>query len=124
MEILNSLRFPFKVDAASGQLREEHDYDSYIKQLIRQVLLTNLGERINRPDFGCNIKSMVFDLNNPATSTFGKTIVYQALTRWLSSYIKTEAIEVLSEESTLYVSVEYTVIANGEKRFLNVELSI
>lgn len=124
MDVLNSLRFPFKVDATSGQLREEHDYDIYIKQLIRQVLLTNLGERINRPDFGCNIKSMVFDLNNPATSTFGKTIVYQALNQWLSSYIKTEKIEVLSEESTLYVSVEYTVIANGEKRFLNVELSI
>ena len=31
----------------------EKDGDDHIRDLIDQVLFTNLGERISRPDFGC-----------------------------------------------------------------------
>ena len=124
MSELNANFFPFSIDGSGGALREERDYDSYISQLIKQVLLTNLGERINRPDFGCDIKRMVFGLNNPATATYGRTIIYQALTTWLANYIRPDNIEVSAEQEKLLILVEYTVIAKGEKRFLNVELSI
>ena len=42
------LHYPFAVDAAAGRLAEVQDYDAYVRQLIRQVLLTAQGERINR----------------------------------------------------------------------------
>lgn len=122
--VLNANFFPFSIDRSGGRLREERDYDTYIAQLVRQVLLTNLGERINRPDFGCNIKRMVFDLNNPAATGFGRTLIYQALSKWLADYIQVNNIEVRAEEEKLIITVEYTVIAKGETRFLNVEMTL
>jgi phage baseplate assembly protein W len=124
MDTLNAISFPFSVDTTADRIREERDYDAYIVQLIKQVLLTNLGERINRPDFGSQIRSMVFGLNNPAAASYGRTLVYQALTTWLSDFIRPDNVDVQSIEEKLIVIVEYTVIAKGEKRFLNVELSV
>ena len=122
MSELNAIFYPFTIDASASRVREERDYDAYIVQLIKQVLLTNLGERINRPEFGSNIRQMVFA--PMATTTYTRTLVYQALERWLSNYIRTENVDVEAEESTMRVSVEYTVIAKGKKRFLNVEVNV
>ena len=123
MEILNAIRFPIAIDASGGRLGEEHDYNAYMVQLIKQVILTNLGERINRPDFGSNTRQMLFGLNSPAAATYGRTLVYEALTTWLDGYIKVEDVQATAVEETLTISVDYIVIALGEKRFLNVELT-
>lgn len=122
MSDLNAIFFPFTIDASASRLREERDYEAYIVQLVKQVLLTNLGERINRPDFGSNIRQMVFA--PMATTAYTRTLVYQALERWLSNYIRTESVAVEAEESTMRITVEYRVIARGTKRYLNVELEI
>jgi uncharacterized protein len=123
MAVLNAIRFPFAIDASGGRLREERSYDAYMVQLIKQVILTGLGERINRPDFGSNTRQMVFGPNNPAAATYGRTLVYQALTTWLEGYIRVEDVQVRAVQETLTVTVEYIVIAQGEKRFLNLELT-
>jgi phage baseplate assembly protein W len=117
------IRFPFAIDAAAGRLAEEPDYDAYVRQLIRQVLLTAQGERINRPDFGAGVRRMVFAPNSPGTASLSKTFVYQALTRWLSTVIKVETITATAVEERLDIGVNYIVIANGERRYLNLEVS-
>jgi len=123
--VQNAIRFPFALDRGGGRIREEGDYENYVRQLIRQVLLTNLGERINRPDFGSEIRRAVFaPINSAATTTYTRALVFQALSRWLANFIRTDKVEVTVQESTLTVNVEYTVIARGEQRFLNVELSM
>lgn len=123
MAVLNAIRFPISIDRSGGRLREEHDYDAYVAQLVRQVILTNLGERINRPDFGSNTRAMLFGPNSPAAATYGRTLVYQALTTWLDGFIKVEDVQAEAVEATLAITVTYVVIAKGERRFLNVELT-
>ena len=54
------IRFPLTVNADMGRIALETKHAAYVEQLIRQVLFTNPGERINRPDFGCGIRQMVF----------------------------------------------------------------
>ena len=39
--------YPVAVDAGLGRLRKETDYPAYVVQLIKQVLLTAPGERVN-----------------------------------------------------------------------------
>lgn len=77
---------------------------------------------MNRPQFGCDLRRMLFAPLNPAATTYVRTLVYQALTRWLANFIRPESIEVRAVESRLDVILEYTVIARGERRYLNVEL--
>jgi phage baseplate assembly protein W len=115
-------RFPMGVDAPAGRLAEEKDYDAYVRQLIRQVLLTARGERINRPDFGAGVRRLVFSPLSDASAMLAKTMIYEALTRWLATIIQLESVEAQVDQSTLSITVTYRVIANGERRYLNEEV--
>lgn len=120
---LHALRFPFRIDRGGGRAAETQDYETYVRQLIRQVLLTAPGERINRPDFGAGVRRMVFAPNSPAVASLAQTFVYQALTRWLSTVIRLEAVHVQAREESLLIEVRYLVIQRGEVRTLNEEVA-
>jgi len=122
-ETLHALRYPFAVDANGGRAAEEGDYEAYVRQLIRQVLLTAPGERINRPDFGAGVRRMVFAPNSPEVAALTQTFVYQALTCWLATVIKVEDIRVSAEDSTLFIDVRYLVIQRGDTRLLREEVA-
>src|SRR5262245_793356 len=123
-EILHALKYPFSIDAGGGRAAEEGDYEAYVRQLIRQVLLTAPGERINRPDFGAGVRRMVFAPNSPAVASLAQTFVYQALTRWLATVIKLEEVSVSAEEEKLLINVRYLILARGEVRVLNEEVTL
>lgn len=112
-------RFPPGVDRPGGRWAEEVDHDRYVRGLIRQVLLTARGERINRPAFGAGIRRLVFAPMSDATAMLARTMVYEALTRWLATIIVVESVEVRTDGPMLVVSVVYRVIAHGEQRFLD-----
>ncbi|MEO7651421.1 MAG: GPW/gp25 family protein [Bryobacteraceae bacterium] len=119
-----SIRFPFAVDQRLGRLAQENDYDEYIKQLIRQVLFTAQGERINRPDFGAGVKRLVFAPNSTATASLAQIIVFQALTTFLGTLIRTEGVTAEAADERLNIAIVYTVLARNERRFLNVEVTV
>jgi hypothetical protein len=53
-----------------------------VEQSIRIILSTQHGERIMRPDFGANLRSLAFAANTPATAGLARHLVQSALTRW------------------------------------------
>ncbi|MEJ2664562.1 MAG: GPW/gp25 family protein, partial [Spirochaetia bacterium] len=99
-------------------------YARYIAQLVRQVLLTNPGERINRPDFGCGIKQMVFMPLNEATAGVTQVMIFQALEKWLGSVIAVDQVRVSAENSSLIIDIAYTVRFLGQRIFLNMEVPV
>ena len=123
-EIFEAIHYPIGVAASSGRLRQETDYEAYIRQLIRQVLLTAPGERINRPDFGAGVRRLVFAPLSPATASLAQTTIYEALTTWLGTLIRVEDVRASAvEPGRLEVSVNYLLRARGERRYLNVEVT-
>ncbi len=121
---ITSIRFPFAINNNLGQLAQEPDYEAYIKQLIRQVLLTGQGERINRPTFGAGVKRLIFAPNSIATASLAQTSIYQALTNWLGTLIRTDNVQVESDNERLNIAIAYTILARGEQRFLNLEVTL
>lgn len=122
-EVIHAVRYPFAVDRVGGRVAEESDYDRYVRQLIRQVLLTTPGERVNRPSFGAGVRRMVFAPNSPATASLAQTFVYEALDRWLGTVIRVEELTVTANDSTLTIDLRYLVLQRGEVRFLNEEVA-
>jgi phage baseplate assembly protein W len=114
----HALRYPIAVDANAGRLARETDYDQYIDQLIRQVLLTGQGERINRPDFGAGLRQMVMAPNGLALASLAQTLVYHALSTWLGQFIAIEQVKTEAIGERLNVFVQYTIRARGEQREL------
>ena len=114
MNPLEFLDVPFRIDArgATAVTRE----DDHVRDLIRQVLFTTPGERVNRPDFGCGLKQMVFMPNGDALAAATQFLVQGALTRWLDTVIQVHSVDVRAIDSTLEVQVVYTRRSTGEQR--------
>jgi phage baseplate assembly protein W len=92
------------------------DDDDHIRDMIEQLLFTNPGERVNRPDFGSGLAQLVFAPNSPELAATLQFTMQAALQRWLGDLIEVVALEVDSEESTLAVTVDYRVRRTGETR--------
>ena len=121
---IKAIRYPIVIDSSLGELGLEHDYAKHIEQLIKQVLFTNPGERINRPDFGCGLRRMVFAPNSEVTGTLTQVTVYQALEKWLGTLIRVDKVEVKAVEERLEVRIAYALRARQERRYLNLEVTL
>lgn len=119
-----SMRYPLAIDEGFGRLATEPDYAEHIEQMIRQVLLTGPGERINRPDFGCGIRRMVFAPNSEVAATLAQVTIFQALTQWLGSAIVVHEVRVQALDETLEIRVVYALKARQERRYLNLEVTL
>ena len=120
--ILHSIKYPFAIDSGHGKLAEESDYPSHVEQLMMQVLMTAPGERVNRPDFGCGIRQMVFAPNSEVSASLAQVSVYEALTHWLSSVIEVSEVEVEADGAMLKLKIVYILKARMERRYLNMEI--
>jgi phage baseplate assembly protein W len=120
---IDSVRYPFGVDAGAGRLAQEPDYAQHVEQMIKQVLLTAPGERINRPDFGCGLRQMVFAPNSDAAAQLLRVMVQQAVERWLDSVITVDTVDVLATNEVLQVRLVYVLKARGDRRYLNLEVT-
>lgn len=122
--MFQGFRYPFQINAASGRVAVERDYERYIKSLIYQVLMTRPGERINRPSFGGGVRALVFAPLSDANAAIAQTSILSALTEWLAALIRVEDVRVqVIEPSTLEITVVYLIRATNERRFLNLEVT-
>ena len=106
--------YPFDFDSR-GKTATTDDND-HIRDMIHQVLFTNPGERVNRPDFGCGLLQLVFMPNSDALATATQFTVQGSLQRWLEDLIRVENVQVKNEDEKLEVTVVYTRRDTGEKR--------
>jgi uncharacterized protein len=121
---IESIRYPFSIDANAGRLAQEPLYVEHVEQMIKQVLFTAPGERINRPDFGCGLRRMVFAPNSDASAQLLQVMVLQSLDKWLGSVIAVDSVKVVAKNETLEVHLAYLLKARGERRYLNLEVTL
>lgn len=91
--------------------REDH-----IRDLIREVLFTSPGERVNRPEFGCALRSLVFaPLSDPIVAAT-QQLIQGTLIRWLDPVISVESVTVERGDGVLTATVVYAIRDTGERR--------
>jgi phage baseplate assembly protein W len=108
------LDFPFHIDGR-GRTAETGE-DDHIRDMIFQVLFTDPGERVNRPDFGCGLKQFVFAPNSDALAAATQFLVQGALQRWLDPVISIESVSVEAVEAELSVTIVYSKRSGGGSR--------
>ncbi len=108
--------FPFRIDPASQQTAQT-GYAVHVDQMVRQLLLTNPGERVDLPQFGCGLRSLVFAPDSDALAATVKLRVIQGLNQWLSGVVS--MVDVVTgggsdgavlEPGTIEVTVTYTLV--------------
>ena len=82
--------------------------------MIRQVLLTAPGERVDLPQFGCGLRQLLFAPNSDALQATARLTVQRALSQWLADQVQVTKIDVSPGEggdySEIVVRIEYRLI--------------
>ena len=108
---MQTLDHPYHFDGR-GRTAETGGSD-HIRDLIEQVLFTAPGERVMRPDFGAGLLALVFEPNSSTLAATTQFLVQSGLQRHLAGLIAVNAVTVEDTDSTLQVTVRYTVLSDG-----------
>src|SRR5215471_4896616 len=123
MRALDHFAYPLAIDPGVGAVAEQDDYEAYIRSLILQTIMTAQGERINRPDFGCSIRRLVFAPLAADIDSFVQSLIVEAINRWLAYYVSLASVQVSTQSEKLLVEIDYVVLATGETRYLTMEVT-
>ncbi len=104
------LKFPYQIDGKGRTALT--DRSEYIRNLIKQVIFTAPGERVNRPTFGSGIYQLVFEPNSVELASTVQFLVEGALQQWLGEVIQVIEVKIEVQDSTLSVAITYTELGS------------
>jgi hypothetical protein len=110
-----NVAFPYRVDSRARTAAAEDD-DAHLRDLIEQVLFTQPGERVNRPDFGCGLLQLVFAPNSVEVAATRQALLQGALQQWLGDLMRIEEVVADSSDATLSVQVRYSSLRTQATR--------
>lgn len=109
-----NIDFPFHFDSR-GRTAATDEAD-HIRDMIEQLIFTNPGERVNRPDFGSGLLQLVFAPNSPELAATVQFTVQAALQRWLGDVIELREIEARAVDSSLTLDLRYAIRRTNEEQ--------
>jgi phage baseplate assembly protein W len=94
----------------NGQIKTQK-YEDSVRQSIIMILRTAKGERVMRPDFGCNIHERVFSPNN--LGIIGKIVtdIREALIEWEPriDVLDVDVVPGASQPNVIFIQINYQV---------------
>lgn len=109
-----NIAYPFSI--TDEGLVATTGYGQHIEQLIEQVLFTIPGERVNLPDFGTGITQLIFNPENAEVVSATQFIIQGQLQHWLGDLIQMQSVQVVAQDSTLQVTIQYIVKQTRQPR--------
>jgi len=102
--------FPVRVHDKEGTIRLS-EYEQDIREAIWIILSTSKGERVMRPDFGCGIHDLVFEVINTTTLADISERVREALATFEPriDVVRVDALSGGGTDGQLRVSIDYLV---------------
>jgi uncharacterized protein len=108
LEDIQGIAFPFRIDSASGGVTIARGRDK-LRQNVRLLLGTRLGERPMQRDFGTRIPSLAHDPNDEVLADLLQNEARQALLQWEPRVLITEMfLEQNAGEARMRLNYIYT----------------
>lgn len=114
----NGWSFPVSVDAQGGIRLAHQERD--IEEAISIILLTPKGQRVMRPEFGCQIHELLFAGNNATTAGLAAYYVEEALGMWEPriKVLNVRAHPDPLDPGRLLIDIHYEIKATHDRRSL------
>lgn len=108
------LKYPVEID--KGKIAFSEGEDS-IRESIIIILGTGKGERIMRPDFGCEINELVFSPNNSQTASLIAFHIKDALMKWEPriEVLDVNAYPDTDERNKININIDYMIKTSNTK---------
>ena len=109
------VQFPLSYGGTYGFFNRSKTLFEQVKSNIRNLILTNLGERIFQPELGSNVQSIIFEnITNDLISDVrdkAEEAIRQAISEWLP-YVILNEVSVFQDEhnqNKVFVQIEYSI---------------
>lgn len=107
--------FPPGFNRTTGRVEMSQDEED-VRQSLRILLSTTIGERILEPRYGCNLVRFLFEPLDTTLATYIKHLVRDAILyfepRVVLEHVRTE---VDSEEGRLIINLDYRIPATNTR---------
>jgi len=107
---------------STGDIALKKDADS-VKQSIKNLVLTDKGERLMQPRIGCNIRELLFENFTPQAKLVAKQTISETIDQFEP---RAELINVqissAPDNNSMYVSIIFNLINNAQEQVLDLEL--
>lgn len=115
------LAFPFQRGA--NAFPNPATDDDLIRQALIQLITTQKGQRVMRPDFGTDAWKFVFEDNNLALAALIQTEVGQSIAKNESRVILIAIQVERDNDGNVIVTIQYVIPATAQTQTLSVSLS-
>jgi phage baseplate assembly protein W len=109
-DFYRGIAFPFQRSAQA--LPAPVTDDDLVRQSLEQILTTVPGERVMRPEFGCNLQQFVFENNDDLLPQLMQLEIASAIGRW-EPRAAFQGLDFQRNDTTLIIQVNYVVVATG-----------
>ena len=89
-------------------------YDAnLVRMSVQQIIQTQRGERVMRPNFGSNIHQFVFENNDELLAQLLRTEIAASIGKW-EPRVQLTNVSIQRADTSITILVEYAVIATGQ----------
>ena len=95
-----------------------------IRQALHVILLTEPGERLMREDFGCALRTFLFEPNTPTTRALIRDRIERAIARW-ERRVRVDDVRVEADpadDRLIQIAIELRQVATGSAGRLGLSL--
>ena len=110
-----NLAFPYGFDS-TGRTAQSPSVAQHVADMIELILFTSPGERVNRPTFGSGTAQLVFAPKSDVLAAAQQQAIQSGLQQWLSDLIRVQSVTVITQDSTLLVTVVYILVSNQQQQ--------
>ncbi len=116
------LSFPFHIDS-NGRAAQVSSLDEHVRDELIQLILTNPGERLFLPEFGSGIRRLVFENADVKTEGLTRSILTQAISRWIGHRVKLENLVITVKKELVDVELKYRVAGTETSKIIKFQRS-
>jgi phage baseplate assembly protein W len=112
----------FNAHPNTGKLVTKTDAEA-VRRSLRNLILTNRGERFYKPDFGSSINSLLFEPATDIVVSQLKSLIENCIENYEERVILNDVrVSPIEEETTYNVDIYFSIINNTDIYNLNIKL--
>jgi phage baseplate assembly protein W len=117
-----ALSFPFRLNS-SGTFAECANYDEIVRGQVVDAVMTNQGERVMRPRYGCDVQSALFDPADELERMDAGSVVKARLSSFVSRSFIRSSVFVEGDPGVSYLNITYRATPYSTDASLTIPVS-
>ena len=121
-ETTKGFSIPFRLNPASGGVVAESGTEK-LKENIIHILMTDVGERVMRRDYGGGLRELVHDPNNDVLRAIVQHQIAKSIGQW-EPRVQLGQVNVTQQEGTLIAEINYVIRETHRPERVSVPLEL